>query len=330
LIVIASLWTLAAPHRAAAEPVTLPDIRQNLFAICSLPNGQHWIVGELGRIYSTADNGQSFERSVIKRRDAFLAIDCSPAGSLMVVGQHGLGLRSQDSGKTWQEIDTGTDRNLLALAYAGNDVAVAIGDFGTLIRTADGGNTWTRIPLPEEIPLPEDIAEIIEPGDVLLYDIDFVDEMHGWIAGEFGVIFTTADGGQTWTAQETPIETTLFGISFADTQRGWAVGLEEVLLRTTDGGVTWERQEVPRREGFVLALYGIEVTGGKGWAVGDNGMLLRSNDAGESWERVELPIELAANWLRDIDLAKSGDGMIVGSGGLIMVTRGDQYRKLGE
>lgn len=321
------LWGLTGA--AGAETVTLKSIRQNLFTTCTSPSGERWIVGELGRVYSTKDNGQTVQRAATESRRAFLSIACAPDGALFVSGQDGMVLRSRDNGKSWQTLQTGTDRTLLSISFADANVGIAVGDFGVIVRTQDGGNTWSRIPLPTDIPLPEDIAEIIAPGDVLLYGTDFSSATQGCIVGEFGVILTTADAGLTWTAQGSPVETTLFGVNFADTQRGWAVGIEEVLLNTEDGGVTWQQQRVPPRKGFVLALYNVDVKGNIGWAVGDSGLLLRSTNGGRSWERVDVPIELAASWLRGIELDENGNSLIVGGEGLMVVTQGDQFRKLG-
>ncbi len=288
------------------------------------------MVGELGRLYSTTDNGKTIFRTDVDTKEAFLAIACSPDGALLVTGQHGLVLRSRDNGKSFQKLEVGTDRTLLAAVYADANVALAVGDFGTIVRTTDGGDTWSTSPLPVEVDLPVDIAEIIQPGDVLLYGIEFPTPTQGWIVGEFGVIVATQDGGETWVSQATPTETTLFGVAFADTMRGWAVGIDEVLLNTEDGGESWKRQRIPRREGFMLGIYNVGIQGNIGWAVGDNGLVLRSTNAGKSWERVELPIEFAANWLRDIDIHKNGDGLIVGGNGIMIATKKDQFQRLGD
>ena len=308
---LVALFLLSFAGPALAAPVKLADIRQNLFSTCTHPDGQRWIVGELGRVYSTKDNGETFERAPLETREAFLSVACLSNGTLIVAGQYGRAMRSRDRGQTWEKLETGSDQNILAMAFPTDQLGITVGDYGTILRTTDGGDTWAKISLPTDIPLPEDIAEIIQPGDVLLYGITFTDADHGWIVGEFGVILATVDGGQTWVAQSSTVETTLFGVSFADSQHGWAVGIEEVLLHTTDGGLTWSPQTVPARAGFVLALYNIAVRGNIGWAVGDSGLLLRSTNGGASWERVNLPIELAANWLRDINLNQSGDGLII-------------------
>lgn len=327
-VLAAATCALAAPLRADSK-VVRGEIRQNLFSTCFVSDQEGFVVGELGRIYHTTDGGKTFTRSDTGTREAFLSVACAQDGSVMIAGQKGLALRSRDKGATWEKLDTGTKRDLLSVAYASPQVSVAVGDFGTMVRSEDGGQTWSKVALPTDLVLPEDIAEIVEPGDVLLYDIHFVTPEQGWAVGEFGVIFTTADGGKTWSAQKSPVETTLFGVHFTDASHGFATGIEEVLLRTTDGGTTWEKVRVPGREGFVLGLYDVAIQGNIGWVIGDSGMLLRTTDGGTTWEQVQLPIKLAGNWFRGIGLTPSTAGLIVGSEGLILTTEGNQYKELG-
>jgi photosystem II stability/assembly factor-like uncharacterized protein len=328
LISLAVLWCAPSAAAPAVKPVPLSQIRQNLFSTCFVGNDEGWVVGELGRVFRTTDGGHTFERSDTHTRIALLAVACLPDGTVVIVGQDGTEMRSRDSGNTWETISTGTQRNLLSVSFATQEVGVAVGDYGTILRTEDGGTTWTKISLPRDIPLPEDIAEIIEPGDVLLYDVQFATPERGWIVGEFGVILTTSDGGRTWTAQTSPVDTTLFGVNFKDVDNGWAVGIEQVLLHTTDGGATWKKIDLPARQGFVLALYDLAVKGSYGWAIGDSGLVLRSTDGGETWSKVDLPIQLAANWFRGIGLTPASRGLIVGSEGILLALDGEGLREL--
>lgn len=328
LFVLAAAWcALVAPARGEEESVAPGEIRQNLFSTCFTSDQDGWVVGELGRIYHTTDGGKTFTRSDAGTKAAFLSVACLSDGSVVVTGQKGWAMRSRDQGKTWEKVDTGVKRDLLSVDFATPQVGVAVGDFGTMVRTEDGGQTWTKIPLPTDIQLPEDVAEIVEPGDVLLYDIDFVTPEQGWAVGEFGVILATTDAGKTWHAQKGPVETTLFGVQFTDANNGFATGIEQVLLRTTDGGATWKQVKVPGHKGFVLGLYDVAVQGKVGWVIGDSGLLLRTTDGGDTWQMVDLPIKLAGNWFRGIGLTPSTNGIIVGSEGLILTTQGDQYKE---
>ena len=329
LIVLASVWgALSASARAAQQPVHRSEIRQNLFSACLSSDKDGWVVGELGRVFHTTDGGNTFTRADINTRAAILAVACLPDGSVVITGQKGVAMKSRDQGATWETLDTGVKRELLSVDFATAERGVAVGDFGTMIRTEDGGKTWSKVALPSDLTLPPDVVDIVDPGDVLLYDVDFSTPENGWVVGEFGVIFRTSDGGKTWTTQKSPVETTLFGVHFADAHNGWAAGIEQVLLHTTDGGQVWRKAEVPGRTGFVLGLYDVAVQGSVGWAIGDSGLLLRSTDGGETWTRVDLPIKLAGNWFRGIALSPGTSGIIVGSDGEILLTNGDQYREL--
>jgi photosystem II stability/assembly factor-like uncharacterized protein len=329
------VWIIAALFSAAVIPVRAfaegedETIRQNLFSACFVGGEEAWMVGELGRIFHTADGGFTFRRSPTGGRDALLSVACLANGVVIATGPNGLAMRSTDKGKSWETLPTGTERNLISVAFATPDIGVAIGDYGTILRTENGGTNWAPVPLPLDIPLPEDIAEIIEPGDVLLYDVTFATAQLGWMVGEFGVILKTVDAGRSWQAVASPVETTLFGVGFADTQNGWAVGIEGVMLHSTDGGNSWQQQRIPGRRGFVLALYDVAVNDRVGWAVGDSGFLLRTVDAGASWQQVDLPIDFAANWFRGIAMNGATSGLIVGSEGLRLTTSGEEYRRTG-
>jgi photosystem II stability/assembly factor-like uncharacterized protein len=315
-IVFAACFVALTAHGSLG--LTPSDIRQNLFSACFLNEHEGWIVGELGRLLETTDGTRTLQQLDVGTKSAFTSIACFPDKTLFVVGPRGSARRSRNGGETWGVLKTGTNRNLLSVAFATPDLGVAVGDFGTIVRTEDGGDTWNKIPIPSNIPLPEEVARTIDPTDILLYDVVFTSSERAWIVGEFGVIFTTADGGKTWTAQKSPIETTLFGVHFIDAQRGWAVGIESVMLHTTDGGTTWGKQSVPAPRGLPLSLYDVDVEGQFGWVAGDSGLILHSSDGGETWTRVDVPISFAAHWLRGVSVTGGGFGYMVGSDGLIL------------
>ncbi len=314
----------------AADRVTAATIRQNLFSTCFVNEKEGWAVGDLGRIFHTSDGAKTWERSNSGSSRSFVAITCPDSAHLWATGQGGEIAQSTDGGKTWQMQKSGTTRHLLDIAFVTPQRGIAIGDFGTLLRTDDGGATWTKIPLPEDTKLPADVAEVVAPGDVVLYSVAFVDPEHVWIVGEFGVILASADGGLSWRPQQGPVETSLFGVSFADQQRGWAVGLESTLLVTTDGGISWRQADIETPRGFSLALYDIQVRGNYGWAVGNSGFLLNSKDAGATWQVATVPVQMRGSWLRGISLLADGRGFVVGARGLVLAADRDNFTPLRE
>lgn len=85
-------------------------------------------------------------------------------------------------------------------------------------------------------------------GDARLNDVFFLDARYGWVVGDHGTIWHTADGGVNWMLQETPIDCSLHSVYFVDRNFGLAVGGylfpftrqgRGVVLLTTDGGKSW-------------------------------------------------------------------------------------------
>ncbi|HVO27701.1 MAG TPA: YCF48-related protein [Candidatus Margulisiibacteriota bacterium] len=329
LCAVSLAWVVASGGTAVAtERVTAAAIRQNLFATCFINDKEGWAVGDLGRIFHTTDGAKTWDRQTIAESRSFVSLACPDSQHLWAVGQAGAIVHSSDGGKTWQPQKSGANRQLLDVAFANTQRGIAVGDFGLLLRTEDGGTTWTKVPLPEDTKLPADVAEVVAPGDIVLYGVSFADPDHVWVVGEFGTILASADGGASWRPQQSPVETTLFGVSFADQQRGWAVGLESTLLVTTDGGASWRQTAIDTPKGFSLALYDIQVRGTYGWAVGNSGLLLNSKDSGATWQVVSVPVQLRGSWLRGVSLLADGRGFVVGARGLVLAADRDRFTTL--
>jgi photosystem II stability/assembly factor-like uncharacterized protein len=326
IAILATLLTL--PATALAEKTSINDIRQGLFDTCFATDRDGWMVGELGRIFHTADGGQTWERQDAGTKRPLLAISCVDARTVWIAGKEGIVYGTTDGGATWTEAKTGSSRHVFALEFAGRDRGHGAGDFGTMIHTEDGGKTWTSMRVPPEVQLPESAFDTgVDPGDINLYGISYGDPDHLWVVGEFGTIMASDDGGRTFRQQHAPIESTLSGVHFVDARRGWAVGIDNVILHTDDGGATWNAQTPPIAQ---RSFYDVMVAGERGWIVGNAGTVLKSGDGGTTWQVVPLPIQLAANWVRSIALLPSGHGLAVGAEGLVFRLDGATLERLGE
>jgi len=72
------------------------------------------MVGELGRIFHTADGGETWERQDAGTKRPFLAIACLDAQSAWIAGKEGIVYGTSDGGATWSEAKTGSSRHLSA------------------------------------------------------------------------------------------------------------------------------------------------------------------------------------------------------------------------
>jgi photosystem II stability/assembly factor-like uncharacterized protein len=161
---------------------------------------------------------------------------------------------STDGARTWQAVtDYGNCRQLSFLDAETGWIATS----HQLGMTADGGQTWEDVPLPEGV---QEIAAISlrTSTDGYLLDID-------------GVLYVTADAGQSWSPHTLGLdlegntipsrETASAAVRFVDADRGLVVmhlagGLSSrvVALRTADGGRTWEQEDVTTTS-LLVALY---------------------------------------------------------------------------
>jgi len=170
-----------------------------------------------------------------------------------------------DGGENWNWVDTQITANSFSLipgdlVFTDSLHGWIVGGHGTVVHTEDGGKSWTKLFLPSPyvrcraldfnnqmngwiagdglfhtedgglnwIQIPADYA-------VDFYDIQFLDSLHGWIAGENGIILGTDNGGSTWHEPESfyLTFTDLRGISFINDTTGWAVGKNGVILKVS-------------------------------------------------------------------------------------------------
>ncbi len=338
-----SLLLVAGVGHAAA-------LRDHLYGVKALSPTEGWAVGNFGSIYHTVDGGRTWRPRESGTRDPLFSVDFADDRHGWAVGRSATILATTDGGRTWRRQtvtaaprdgeDGGklADKHLFKVVAIDARTAWAVGDWGAIVRTADGGQRWEDRSLgvvtvrTDEAP---DRAMNTVTDDVILYDIAFPDARHGYVAGEFGTVLRTTDGGETWTRSETGTEKTLFGIHFTTPEHGWAVGIDGIVLRTRDGGERWEFQRgeptVAALEdvGFLAAirnpgLYAVKVEGRHGIVVGDTGVVLVSADGGERWARLELPDEHRLTWMRDVDLAPGSRGFAVGANGFSAVVAGDR------
>jgi photosystem II stability/assembly factor-like uncharacterized protein len=120
-----------------------------------------------------------------------------------------------------------------------------------------------------------------------LFSVSFPNEKDGWTCGRFGTILHTANGGKTWTRQNSGTDYTLSSVCFVDGQNGWAVGDQGIIIHTVDGGKTWEMQKSPVPY-VLMNVYFISPL--KGWIVGERTHILSTQNGGKTW-RVQFSDE---------------------------------------
>jgi hypothetical protein len=212
----------------------------------------------------------------------------------------------------WQAI--GPDgANVLAVAVDPTDADRQVaGGFAGLFRTADGGAQWVRADA--ELPV-SDVGSVLFGADGTLW------------AGTFGAgVHRSTDGGATFTAANTGIESaTVFTLLEAD-GRLWAGTASDGLFVSTDGGSSWESRSnglADQQVNDLLRLGPDELlVATKALTGGAQIGIFRSTDSGSSWSPSSTGL---GNWNVDALAGAPGDTVLY-AGTLHSVEIGGVYR----
>ena len=195
------------------------------------------------------------------------------------VGDRGVIWHTATGGRQWRMQSSGAACQLNSVHFVDAQNGWAVGGFtkpyagrteGVVLRTQDGGRRWQRISTPA---LPR------------LSRVKFVSPNEGWALGDSsamfpGGVFTSNDGGRSWSP--VPDQTAggwLCG-DFRDQQGGAAAGrLGRVDVVTRQGAIGARTPGLGLRSVKDMRLSGR--TGG--WLCGDGGLVLQTSDGGLTW-----------------------------------------------
>ncbi len=204
------------------------------------------------------------------------------------VGDRGAIWHTADGGHRWQLQASTVDCRLSSVRFLDARHGWAAGGLvkpytqvtaGVLLETRDGGEHWQ---LDRNLLLPA------------LSEIKFFDAHHGWAIGQSSAlfpvgVFTTDDGGRSWSALPADDGQCWLAGDFLDPTTGVVVG------RTSVTGTIRRRAiESTAAEFGLRALNRVRLASPtEGWIVGDGGLVRRSADGGSSWQAPvgELPTQ---------------------------------------
>ena len=346
------------------EPLTEQKIyvSDKFFDVEVLDPERALVIGYGGKIISTEDGGFTWTHVDSGTDKGLFSIDFTDDKQTgWIVGESGLVLKTTDGGKTWKpqdpvawldgECNDPEERRfreldrpcqfayLFAVTVIDENNVAFIGDKSIYGRTRDGGNTWEVETLTF---LDEDISPdlLLAFEDPVLYDVEYLDENNGYIVGEFGKIYHTGDGGESWVQQQKTVldETvldildlpTLFDVEFNGADNGIVVGLDGRIAVTSDGGADWNF--VPNNvKDYIDPFYSaVILDNGVRWAVGASGQAVMA-PADQPFAKGHLG-SAVNSWIRRIRFYDNKTGWLVGGFGLIMSTSdgGETwYRRLG-
>lgn len=270
-----------------------PTRRADLFQAIARHGDAIVVVGAMGAIVHSADGGAGWQRSTLPDNPYLVDVAACPDGRFFAVDKSDAIWSAQPDG-SWlrQALPEATEPQALTCDPA-NRLWV-IGGFSTILNSADDGVNWDYFSLDE---------------DLYLTTIQFVDQLHGVVTGEFGTVMLTEDGGASWTrAADLPDSFYPQSAWFASPTTGWVVGLNGTIWKTNDGAQSWQDAQ----SGVNAPLYGVSGTGHAVVAVGDNSTILYHRIGGSSWTPIKGSTR-SRTYLRGV--AGAGAGVFIVAGG---------------
>ena len=374
-VLVAALFTLSACIEAADEEVlrelnemgasrgnVFPD-REDYYDAFVLDANNAWVSGGRGLILHVTNNGQDFAMLETGVQKAIYEVDFATAEDGVAVGQDGIVLKTDDGGQTWTRIPIElplldwqvAQPHYFAVSRGADAQHIwAVGPVGAIIRSQDGGETWENLSLWCDMSFdnfatsdPADDPEStlrLNPCDVTLNGVSFPTNTDGWVAGEFGVILRTQDGGVTWQRQrdvhnlpkytrpELPEEEAirqripplyiedlfLIDVDFRSAQEGYVTGESGTLLQTTDAGETWTN--IPSGSfNTLLSVTAAPDDNRSDFATGVLGTL--ASVTSDAWQLDENVRQDVLTWIRTASFAPDGQfGVACGGKGTVLVT----------
>jgi len=175
-------------------------------------------------------------------------------------------LKTEDGGQTWQQMlkQFTSSSQFHSVKFVNRDTAYAWKDYDSLYKTTNRGLTWSSYRINWRI-----------------NGMSFPSSTDGYLVGESGVVYTTRNGGGTWSEGSFPepgFNRNLNSVFFLTPAIGFTVGLHGQINKTVDGGVTWKRNALDLKDIKAIAFPNTNV----GY-VGSGDHAFKTTDKGKTW-----------------------------------------------
>jgi photosystem II stability/assembly factor-like uncharacterized protein len=252
---------------------------------------------QAGAVVVSSDQGKTWVRTVLGPV-SITGLAACPNGEFIGIDFNHKVWSADKAGSNWQSVALDKPRVPLAVTCDGQNRWWVTGSGAKIVVSADRGGSWTLTDLQE---------------DAQLTTIQFIDDRHGFVLGEFGHVIGTEDSGATWKKiSQIAGEFYPYAALFKDRQEGWASGIAGHILRTTDGGHTWSETE--NRSG--APLYRLFWHGGQAYGVGAGGVVARLENG--VWQSMAYPDAAPVFLGAGASLGDAQAALVVGGpGGLV-------------
>ncbi|MEI6172471.1 MAG: YCF48-related protein [Bacteroidota bacterium] len=198
--------------------------------------------------------------------DSGFCAGIKPSGT----GYTGFISKTTNGGITWTDAEVPANSNYNHIDFISANTGYVLGD-GQLYKTPDAGFSWIKVS-----------DTVLNPVSCLR----FGSGSNGIAVGNWGNIFSTTDGGNTWLSHRKGMDTELLGILFPSSDTGYMIGWNQV-FRSADRGNTWitvDSSHHPLDIHFFSSQAGMAIMGENShWYV------IMTSNGGATWHEEEIP-----------------------------------------
>ena len=198
---------------------------------------QGWAVGHDAVILHSSDGGESWEKQLDGRQTGAMSLVAAREKMAQLEAQVDPDMMEMDAAdmalsEAEREQAVGPNRPFLDVWFRDEHYGIAVGAFNYFFVTEDGGRSWQD----RSLSLPN-------PDTLHLYSIHVIATDTLLMAGEFGLVLRSTDGGDSWQALDLGYEGTLFAVSGMN-GHAWVTGLRGNAFYSADAGDSWRHLDL--------------------------------------------------------------------------------------
>jgi photosystem II stability/assembly factor-like uncharacterized protein len=253
-------------------------------------------------------------------------------------------VRTTNGAGSWTVIKT-VGAQLNSIFFTSNNTGYAVGTGSTVLKTTDGGTTWNGVPVtgaggPRNyvkvrcandtrcLLVPENSTGLVRTNDggttgsfisfgsTPINAAAFASANQAVAGASNGAMFTSADGGSTWTQVGSALGRQLTGLRAVNASFAFAWGNLGAIATTQNGGVTWANSTIPSSNAVATASF---ADANNGFALDSGGTLWGTGNGGSTWARKNTGGGRAPN---DVAAVSSNIVLLIGPRGVRRSTNG--------